>query len=108
MPVVDAGADQDEYQDDSVRIRFSFTASDSAGGWSYVTAWGDGSSDSGVATQGRPDTLAHRYSSDGTFSAVVRVHTAPGEEAQVDFGSAGSLLDPIGSRPRPRSTRALR
>jgi len=32
--------------------------------------------------------------------AVVRVHTAPGEEAQVDFGSAGTLLDPIGSRPR--------
>jgi len=33
-------------------------------------------------------------------TAVARVHTAPGEEAQVDFGSAGTLLDPIGSRPR--------
>jgi transposase len=32
--------------------------------------------------------------------AVVRVHTPPGEEAQVDFGSAGTLLDPIGRRPR--------
>jgi len=31
---------------------------------------------------------------------VVRVHTAAGEEAQVDFGSAGTLLDPIGDRPR--------
>jgi hypothetical protein len=28
------------------------------------------------------------------------VHTAPGEEAQVDFGSAGTLLDPTGRRPR--------
>jgi transposase len=33
-------------------------------------------------------------------TAVVRVHTAPGEEAQVDFSSAGTLLDPVGSRPR--------
>jgi transposase len=32
--------------------------------------------------------------------AVVRVHTLPGEEAQVDFGFAGTLLDPIGARPR--------
>lgn len=32
--------------------------------------------------------------------AVVRVHTAPAEEAQVDFGSAGTLLDPIGGRAR--------
>ena len=32
--------------------------------------------------------------------AVVRVHTAPGNEAQVDFGSAGTLIDPIGGRPR--------
>src|SRR6185437_16540586 len=29
-----------------------------------------------------------------TSKAVVRVHTAPGEEAQVDFGFAGTLLDP--------------
>lgn len=31
---------------------------------------------------------------------TVRVHTGPGEEAQVDFGSAGTLLDPLGRRPR--------
>jgi transposase len=33
--------------------------------------------------------------------ATVRVHTAPGEEAQVDFGSVGSLYDPIRGCPRP-------
>jgi transposase len=33
-------------------------------------------------------------------NAVVRVHTAPGEEAQVDFGSAGTFLEPICSKPR--------
>lgn len=27
--------------------------------------------------------------------AVIRVHTAPGEEMQVDFGSAGQLFDPV-------------
>jgi transposase len=32
--------------------------------------------------------------------AVVRVHTAPGEEAQVDFGTAGSFLDPSSGRLR--------
>jgi hypothetical protein len=32
--------------------------------------------------------------------ATVRVHTAPGEEAQVDFGSAGSFLDPNTERVR--------
>ena len=32
--------------------------------------------------------------------AVVRVHTAPGEEAQVDFGSAGFFLDPGSGRLR--------
>jgi transposase len=31
---------------------------------------------------------------------VVRVHTAPGEEAQVDFGSAGKLYDPSSGRVR--------
>lgn len=36
-----------------------------------------------------------------TDQAVVRVHTAPGEEAQVDFGSAGSFLDPSSGRLRP-------
>ncbi len=32
--------------------------------------------------------------------AFVRIHTEPGEEAQVDFGSVGTLLDPRGDRPR--------
>jgi transposase len=31
---------------------------------------------------------------------VVRVHTAPGEEAQVDFGSVGKLYDPVSGRMR--------
>lgn len=34
-------------------------------------------------------------------AAVVRVHTAPGEEAQVDFGPVGTLFDPVAGRPRP-------
>lgn len=33
--------------------------------------------------------------------AVVRVHTAPGEELQVDFGSVGLLFDPGAGHPRP-------
>jgi transposase len=56
----------------------------------------------------------HKYS--GTYSSVrrfvhqicptepeatVRVHTAPGEEAQVDFGSVGSLYDPVRGCARP-------
>jgi transposase len=32
--------------------------------------------------------------------AVIRVHTAPGEEAQVDFGSVGKLYDPQSGRVR--------
>jgi transposase len=32
--------------------------------------------------------------------AVVRVHTAPGEEVQVDFGSVGQLYDPGSGRAR--------
>ena len=32
--------------------------------------------------------------------AVVRVHTAPGEEVQVDFGSVGQLYDPSNGRAR--------
>jgi transposase len=32
--------------------------------------------------------------------AVVRVHTAPGEELQVDFGRVGRLFDPVTSRLR--------
>jgi hypothetical protein len=46
--------------------------------------------------------------------AVVRVHTPPGDEAQVDFGSAGTLIDPIGvghatrgSSSRPSATAAI-
>jgi len=31
---------------------------------------------------------------------VVRVHTAPGEEGQVDFGSVGQLYDPVSGRLR--------
>ena len=33
--------------------------------------------------------------------AIVRVHTAAGEEAQVDFGPVGSLYDPASGRLRP-------
>jgi transposase len=33
--------------------------------------------------------------------AVVRVHTAPGEELQVDFGGVGWLFDPASGRLRP-------
>ena len=33
--------------------------------------------------------------------AVVRVHTAPGEEMQVDFGSVGQLYDPVQGHLRP-------
>jgi transposase len=36
-----------------------------------------------------------------TPEAVVRVHTAPGEELQVDFGSVGQLYDPDRGQPRP-------
>jgi transposase len=36
-----------------------------------------------------------------TAEAVVRVHTAPGEEAQVDFGSVGPLYDPVRGCARP-------
>ena len=35
-----------------------------------------------------------------TPEAVVRVHTAPGEEVQVDFGSVGPLYDPVPGRLR--------
>lgn len=36
-----------------------------------------------------------------TPEAVVRVQTAPGEELQVDFGSVGSLYDPVQGHVRP-------
>jgi len=35
-----------------------------------------------------------------TPEAIVRVHTAPGEEVQVDFGSVGPLYDPGQGHPR--------
>jgi transposase len=62
------------------------------------------------------DRLHDDYSYTGSYSAVrryvhrlvpavpqavVRVHTAPGEEAQVDFGSVGQLYDPGTGRLRP-------
>jgi transposase len=34
-------------------------------------------------------------------TAVVRVHSTPGEELQVDFGSVGPLFDPGAGHPRP-------
>jgi len=36
-----------------------------------------------------------------TPEAIVRVHTAPGEELQVDFGSVGPLYDPLQGCRRP-------
>ena len=36
-----------------------------------------------------------------TPEAYVRVHTAPGEELQVDFGYVGQLFDPVAGRLRP-------
>jgi transposase len=60
--------------------------------------------------------LHHDYQYQGSYSAVrrfvnrlcprepeavVRVHTPPGEELQVDFGRIGWLFDPISGRPRP-------
>jgi transposase len=59
--------------------------------------------------------LCDDYGYRGSYSAVrryvhrirpcepevfVRVHTAPGEEAQVDFGSVGRLFDPVSGRLR--------
>jgi transposase len=37
----------------------------------------------------------------GEPEAFVRVHTAPGEELQVDFGSIGPLFDPVTGQLRP-------
>ncbi|MCZ7673997.1 MAG: IS21 family transposase, partial [Chloroflexi bacterium] len=37
----------------------------------------------------------------GEPEAFVRVHTAPGEELQVDFGSIGLLFDPVSGQLRP-------
>ena len=61
------------------------------------------------------DRLRQNHSYTGSYSSIrrfvrhlrpgkpdvtVRVHSAPGEEAQVDFGSAGMLLDPRSGRLR--------
>jgi transposase len=61
------------------------------------------------------DRLRQNYGYTGSYSSIrrfvrhlrppgveafVRVHAAPGEEAQVDFGSAGMLLDPVSQRLR--------
>jgi transposase len=35
-----------------------------------------------------------------TPTAYIRMETAPGEEAQVDFGTAGLIVDPVGRVPR--------
>jgi len=61
------------------------------------------------------DRLSEDHGYEGSYSSVrrfvhqlrpvvprvaVRVHAAPGEEAQVDFGSAGRFLDPRTGQPR--------
>ena len=61
------------------------------------------------------DRLCQQHGYTGSYSSVrrfvrhiqppeqrvtVRVHTAPGEEAQVDFGAAGTFLDPASGKPR--------
>lgn len=61
------------------------------------------------------DRLRDQHGYTGSYSSVrrfvrhlqppeqrvtVRVHTAPGEEAQVDFGAAGTFLDPSSGQPR--------
>lgn len=69
----------------------------------------------GVETMTIYDRLRADHSYAGSYSSVrryveklrparpnvtVRVHTSPGEEAQVDFGSAGQLFDPGSQRLR--------
>ena len=66
--------------------------------------------------------LREDYGYSGSYSAVrryihqrrpaeprvtMRVYTAPGEEAQVDFGSIGQLYDPRQGRPLSRSYQTL-
>lgn len=43
--------------------------------------------------------FVHRLEGDGP-EATVRVERGPGEEAQVDFGYAGWMLDPVSGKPR--------
>ncbi len=76
-----------------------------------VVAWRQ----QGVEGQAIFQLLVERHGFTGSYSAVkrflrrlepptpratVRVETAPGEEAQVDFGAAGLLFDPDGDRLR--------
>jgi len=71
--------------------------------------------DQGVEMTAIWQRLQENYGYQGSYSAVrryvhhlrpalpdafVRVHTAPGEELQVDFGSAGQLYDPLSGRLR--------
>jgi transposase len=71
--------------------------------------------DQGVETAAMFQRLKDDYDYSGSYSsvrryvrklrpaapeAVVRVHTAPGEECQVDFGAAGELYDPSSGRAR--------
>jgi transposase len=70
----------------------------------------------GVEMTALHDRLRDNYGYHGSYSAirrfvhqlcpvepaaVVRVHTLPGEEAQVDFGAVGRLFDPVTGRLRP-------
>jgi transposase len=71
--------------------------------------------DQGVEMTAIWQRLQENYGYKGSYSAVrrfvrrlrpvepeafVRVHSAPGEELQVDFGSIGQLFDPLSGRPR--------
>jgi transposase len=72
--------------------------------------------DQGVEMTAIWQRLQENYGYQGSYSAVrrfvrhlrpvepevfVRVHTAPGEELQVDFANAGQLFDPLTGRLRP-------
>jgi transposase len=72
--------------------------------------------DRGVEAMTIYDRLRAKHSYSGSYSSVrrfvnklrpvtpdvtVRVHTGPGEEAQVDFGAAGTFFDPGSQRVRP-------
>ena len=72
--------------------------------------------DQGVEMTAIWQRLQENYGYQGSYSAVrrfvrhlrpvepevfVRVHTAPGEELQVDFASGGQLFDPVTGRLRP-------
>lgn len=74
--------------------------------------------DQGVEMTAIWQRLQENYGYQGSYSSVrrfvhrlrpvepeafVRVHTVPGEELQVDFGSAGQLYDPLSGRLRSAS-----